>query len=215
MTIPEKSLKVLVVDDDIFIKNLISELICKLGYKCNTVTNVNDALIAIDDFTPNLVITELYLGKGPSGLNLINKIALNYPEINVIVLTNHRSPLLVDTNFKEFPTKINYVLKSEISSSNTFENLLQMVLNKKSISNGNLNLKNEGIFISKTQAELLRLIVQGLSNQAIAEKRGTTLRAVEALINRTYEALNLHESESKNLRVEAVKMWKSSLINVK
>ncbi len=215
MTIPEKSLKVLVVDDDIFIKNLISELICKLGYKCNTVTNVNDALIAIDDFTPNLVITELDLGKGPSGLNLINKIALNYPEINVIVLTNHRSPLLVDTNFKEFPTKINYVLKSEISSSNTIENLLHKVLNKKSVGNGNLNSKNEGIFISKTQAELLRLIVQGLSNQAIAEKRGTTLRAVEALINRTYEALNLHESESKNLRVEAVKMWKSSLINVK
>lgn len=215
MTIPEKSLKVLVVDDDIFIKNLISELICKLGYKCNTVTNVNDALIAIDDFTPNLVITELYLGKGPSGLNLINKIALNYPEINVIVLTNHRSPLLVDTNFKEFPTKINYVLKSEISSSNTIENLLHNVLNKKSVGNGKLNSKNEGIFISKPQAELLRLIVQGLSNQAIAEKRGTTLRAVEALINRTYEALNLHESESKNLRVEAVKMWKSSLINVK
>jgi DNA-binding NarL/FixJ family response regulator len=215
MTIPEKSLKVLVVDDDIFIKNLISELICKLGYKCNTVTNVNDALIAIDDFTPNLVITELYLGEGPSGLNLINKIALNYPEINVIVLTNHRSPLLVDTNFKEFPTKINYVLKSEISSSNTIENLLHNVLNKKSVGNGKLNSKNEGIFISKTQAELLRLIVQGLSNQAIAEKRGTTLRAVEALINRTYEALNLHESESKNLRVEAVKMWKSSLINVK
>ena len=215
MTIPEKSLKVLVVDDDIFIKNLISELICKLGYKCNTVTNVNEALIAIDDFTPNLVITELYLGKGPSGLNLINKIALNYPEINVIVLTNHRSPLLVDTNFKEFPTKINYVLKSEISSSNTIENLLHNVLNKKSVGNGKLNSKNEGIFISKTQAELLRLIVQGLSNQAIAEKRGTTLRAVEALINRTYEALNLHESESKNLRVEAVKMWKSSLINVK
>ena len=131
------------------------------------------------------------------------------------MLTNHRSPLLVDTNFKEFPTKINYVLKSEISSSNTIENLLHNVLNKKSVGNGKLNSKNEGIFISKTQAELLRLIVQGLSNQAIAEKRGTTLRAVEALINRTYEALNLHESESKNLRVEAVKMWKSSLINVK
>ena len=215
MSIPEKSLNVLVVDDDIFLKNLISELICKLGYKCNTVTNVNDALIAIDNFKPNLVLTELDLGKGPSGLDLIYKIALNYPEIDVIVLTTHRSPLLVDTNFKEFPTKINYVLKSEISSSNTFENLLQMVLNKKSISNGNLNLKNEVIFISKTQAELLRLIVQGLSNQAIAEKRGTTLRAVEALINRTYEALNLHESDSKNLRVEAVKMWKSSLIDVK
>ena len=75
--------------------------------------------------------------------------------------------------------------------------------------------KNEGIFISKTQAELLGLIVQGLSNQAIAKKRGTTLRAVEALINRTYEALNLKVSDSRNLRVEAVKLWKSSQINVK
>jgi len=56
---------------------------------------------------------------------------------------------------------------------------------------------------------------QGLSNQAIAEKRGTTLRAVEALVNRTYEALNLKVSDSRNLRVEAVKLWKSSKINVK
>jgi DNA-binding NarL/FixJ family response regulator len=54
-----------------------------------------------------------------------------------------------------------------------------------------------------------------LSNQAIAEKRGTTLRAVEALVNRTYEALNLKVSDSRNLRVEAVKLWKSSKINVK
>lgn len=76
--------------------------------------------------------------------------------------------------------------------------------------------KNDSeILISKTQAELLQLIAQGLSNQAIAEKRGTTLRAVEALVNRTYEALNLKVNDSRNLRVEAVKLWKSSKINVK
>jgi hypothetical protein len=76
--------------------------------------------------------------------------------------------------------------------------------------------KNDSeILISKTQAELLQLIAQGLSNQAIAEKRGTTLRAVEALVNRTYEALNLKVNNSRNLRVEAVKLWKSSKINVK
>ena len=215
MTIPKKSLNVLVVDNDIFVKNLMSEFITTLGHTCNNVTNVNEALIAITNFKPNLVITELNLGEGASGLDLINKISINHPEIDVIVLTTYRSPLLVDTNFKQFPLKINYVLKSEINSSNTFENLLQKVVDKKAIGNGYSNSKNEGIFISKTQAELLGLIVQGLSNQAIAKKRDTTLRAVEALVNRTYEALNLYESDSKNLRVEAVKMWKSSIINVR
>jgi DNA-binding NarL/FixJ family response regulator len=58
-------------------------------------------------------------------------------------------------------------------------------------------------------------MAQGFSNQAIADKRGTSLRAVEALINRTYQALNLKENDSINLRVEAVKLWKSSNIHVK
>ena len=71
------------------------------------------------------------------------------------------------------------------------------------------------IYLSNTQAELLRLLAQGLSNKAIADKRNTSLRAVEALINRTYQALNLSENDSINLRVEAVKLWRSSRIYIK
>ncbi len=215
MAVIEKSLAVLVVEDETFTKNIISEMISKLGHNCTSVTNVNDALISINNSKPNLVITDLDLGEGPSGLDLINKIHKDHPEIDLVVLTAHRSPLLVDANYKQLPPNVRYVIKSEIDSTNTFEEIFHSVIgNKKSIQSQSSNNDKE-ILVSKTQAELLQLIVQGLSNQAIAEKRGTTLRAVEALINRTYEALNLKTSDSRNLRVEAVKLWKSSQINVK
>jgi len=215
MAVIEKSLDVLVVEDETFTKNIVSEMISKLGHNCNSVTNVNDALIFIKKSKPNLVITDLDFGGGPTGLDLINKIHKDHPEIGLVVLTAHRSPLLVDASFKQLPPNVRYVIKSEVDAINTFEEILRNVISdKKSIKSHSSKNENE-IFVSKTQAELLQLIAQGFSNQAIAEKRGTTLRAVEALINRTYEALNLKVSDSRNLRVEAVKLWKSSKINVK
>ena len=47
MAVIEKSLDVLVVEDETFTKNIVSEMISKLGHNCNSVTNVNDALIFI------------------------------------------------------------------------------------------------------------------------------------------------------------------------
>jgi len=215
MAVIEKSLDVLVVEDETFTRNIVSEMISKLGHNCNSVTNVNDALIFINKSKPNLVITDLDLGEGPTGLDLINKIHKVHPEIDIVVLTAHRSPLLIDASFKQLPLNVKYVVKSEIDATNTFEEILRNAIGDKKSSMIRASKNDSEILISKTQAELLQLIAQGLSNQAIAEKRGTTLRAVEALVNRTYEALNLKVNDSRNLRVEAVKLWKSSKINVK
>jgi DNA-binding NarL/FixJ family response regulator len=215
MAVIEKSLDVLVVEDETFTRNIVSEMISKLGHNCNSVTNVNDALIFINKSKPNLVITDLDLGEGPTGLDLINKIHKDHPEIDLVVLTAHRSPLLVDASFKQLPPNVKYVIKSEIDATNTFEEILRNAIGDKKSSMIQASKNDSEILISKTQAELIKLIAQGLSNQAIAEKRGTTLRAVEALVNRTYEALNLKVNDSRNLRVEAVKLWKSSKINVK
>ena len=185
MAVIEKSLDVLVVEDETFTKNIVSEMISKLGHNCNSVTNVNDALIFIKQSKPNLVITDLDLGEGPTGLDLINKIHKDHPEIDLVVLTAHRSPLLVDASFKQLPPNVRYVIKSEIDATNTFEEILQNVISDKKLNKSHSSKHENEIFVSKTQAELLQLIAQGLSNQAIAEKRGTTLRALFAAAGMT------------------------------
>ena len=138
-----------------------------------------------------------------------------FPEIKLAVLTAHTSPNLVDIRFKGLPSRVQYIVKADLHASNSFENILKNAFEQKTTITASKAKPVDAIYLSNTQAELLKLIAQGLSNQAIADKRGTTLRAVEALINRTYQALKLNENDSMNLRVEAVKLWKSSKINVK
>lgn len=215
MLTASKTHKVLIVEDELFTQKLICEIITNLGHICEAAASVSEALSQVRTFSPELIITDLDLGAGPTGIDLINKMDKEFPEIKLAVLTAHTSPNLVDIRFKGLPSRVQYIIKADLHASNSFENILKNAFEQKQTINTTITKPADAIYLSNTQAELLKLIAQGLSNQAIADQRGTTLRAVEALINRTYQALKLNENDSMNLRVEAVKLWKSSKIHVK
>ena len=215
MSTASKSHKVLIVEDELFTQKLICEIITNLGHRCEAASSVNEALSQVKAFSPELIITDLDLGPGPTGIDLINKMDKEFPEIKLAVLTAHTSPNLVDIRFKGLPSRVQYIVKADLHASNSFENILKNAFEQRMTNTVSKVKPVDAIYLSNTQAELLKLIAQGLSNQAIADQRGTTLRAVEALINRTYQALKLNENDSMNLRVEAVKLWKSSKIHVK
>jgi len=215
MSEAKKVYKVLLVEEDIFIQKLISEVISNLGHECQTTSNVNEALIKVKSFSPDLVITDLDFGSAPTGLELLHKLDKDYPEIKSVVLTAHTSHALVDSSIKILPSRIQYIVKSDFGDQISFDKIIQNAFEAKPQLKIQVTKPNNPIYLSNTQAELLKLVSQGLSNQAIADKRGTSLRAVEALINRTYQALKLSDNDSINLRVEAVKLWKSSRIYLK
>ena len=215
MSEAKKVYKVLLVEEDIFIQKLISEVISNLGHECQTTSNVNDALIKVKSFSPDLVITDLDFGSAPTGLELLHKLDKDYPEIKSVVLTAHTSHALVDSSIKILPSRIQYIVKSDFGDQISFDKIIQNAFEAKPQLKIQVTKPNNPIYLSNTQAELLKLVSQGLSNQAIADKRGTSLRAVEALINRTYQALKLSDNDSINPRVEAVKLWKSSRIYLK
>ena len=62
--------------------------------------------------------------------------------------------------------------------------------------------------LSRSQLEITRLIANGFSNQAIAEHRGTTIRAVENLIKRTFQQLGLDPSlKNQSARVMLARLY--------
>jgi len=69
--------------------------------------------------------------------------------------------------------------------------------------------------VSKSQAGVLRLMAEGLSNEAIARHRGIALRSAESLIQRTFQSLGLTDQPDINPRVVAVRMWQAGLIGTK
>ena len=61
--------------------------------------------------------------------------------------------------------------------------------------------------LTPTQIEILRMVAQGYTNQEIANKRSTSTRAVEGVLNAIFLNLGIANSNGINQRVEAVRMF--------
>ena len=69
--------------------------------------------------------------------------------------------------------------------------------------------------ITPAQADVLRMLAAGASTKALADNRGTTVRAAETMLARLYTALGLADDEQSNPRVAAVKMWERGQVSVR
>ena len=86
-----------------------------------------EALQKIDAYPPNLIFMDIQL-PGENGLELTRKIKADYPDIIIIILTNHDSP-----EYREAATrcKANYFLsKSSIRTDEIFKLVESILLEK-------------------------------------------------------------------------------------
>lgn len=103
-------LKVLVVDDEIYICKLIQSLIEweRLGLIClNLCQSAEEALVAVEYQFPHIVITDIRLGdgEGRDGLDLVRILAEKHSEIRCILLSGYQ-------RFEYAQTAIRYGVKN-------------------------------------------------------------------------------------------------------
>ena len=208
-------MRVLVVEDEDFTRTMVGEMLSASGLDVRTVSSVAEAIRSMEEFEPHVVLTDLDLGHGPDGADLLTKISQDRPWTGMVVMTAHASPELAIKDASRIPEQAGYIVKSEIHS---IQNLIS-VLEDSIVMPGNFNEADgsveQKITITATQAEILRMIADGLSNSAIAEARGITLRAAEALIQRTFTALGVTGDSSINPRVVAVRKWQQGKVVVR
>lgn len=80
------SKKILIIEDDKIIKNIIEFLLKKENYEIEFAFDGLEGLKKIDAFLPNLVITDIML-PFKSGLEITSYIKSKYPSIPVIVVS--------------------------------------------------------------------------------------------------------------------------------
>jgi len=209
------SIKILLVEDEEFTRILIRDALTNIGMSVMAVASVNQALAEIDEFDPNVVVTDLDLGPGPDGADLLNKIEEERPWTGMVVLTAHASPELAVHHGRSIPEGATYLVKSQISSASSLkaaieESIAHPGLNPKAVKNS-----DDQYIVSSMQGEILRMIADGLSNAAIAREKNVTLRAAEALVQRTFTALGVKGNPDVNSRVVAVRMWQQGKVVVK
>lgn len=208
-------MRVLLVEDEDFTRTMVGEMLTASGITVRTVASVAEALNVMDEFDPNVVLTDLDLGNGPDGADLLTKVAEERPWTGMVVMTAHASPELAINDASRIPEQAGYIVKSEIHSIQNLISVIQESIIMPGNFNGSDSESEEKITITTSQAEILRMIADGLSNTSIAEARGITLRAAEALIQRTFVALGVNGDSSINPRVVAVRKWQQGKVVVK
>ena len=208
-------LRVLFVEDEGFTSNMVSELLTNLGVSVRAVKNVAEAISALPEFTPNVVVTDLDLGEGPTGSDLLNYLERDFPWIGKVILTSHASPELALGANSKLPKDVTFLIKSLVSAQDIHHAIVDSLEEHGSVQGAKLE-KTDGMYIvSRKQAELLKLLGDGLSNSAIAEARNRTLKATESMIHRLFASLEINADPNINPRVVAVRLWQQGKVLIK
>ena len=84
------SSEILIVDDNVDIRNIINELILDAGYKTRLAANYNQALSEIDKKLPDVAILDVKLDKGDNdGIELLSHIKSKDKDVPVIIISGH------------------------------------------------------------------------------------------------------------------------------
>lgn len=81
---------ILVVDDEDLIRNVLSRIITRAGFKTTLVSNGDDALSALEKQKISVVLSDMKM-PGMSGLELLEKVKEKFPKIPVLVMSGNQS----------------------------------------------------------------------------------------------------------------------------
>ena len=84
------ALEILIVDDERDIRELVAGVLGDEGYVCRTAADSTEALAAIDERRPSLVLLDVWLhGSQMDGLELLDAIKAREPGLPVIIFSGH------------------------------------------------------------------------------------------------------------------------------
>lgn len=199
---------VLVVENEDFLRSLIADSLEKQGFNVATAANGLDAKRIIKSVDPDAAILDIDLGNGPTGLDIAAQLSITSPEIGIVFLTD-----LPDPRFAREALEVKknqaYLNKRLLSDITTLIDAVEAVLTESNLKDYRHDQSSERplIDLSRTQLEILKLIVEGKTNQQIADIRQRSLGATESAVTRTLEALGIDREAEQNVRVEAVRRY--------
>lgn len=207
--------RVLVVVDDAF---ELSTLVAALRlHEIDVIGEAKSESVGLNllrRLQPDVILLDLNIG----GISAV-KVAVNMRKVNQnigIVILNSCSDLrlLGDSN-DEIPAGTKILIKKSIVDFT----VLCTAINESKISaiekhkviwiNGNTSLQEQGVtalmaHLTNTQAEVLRLVADGMTNAQIGRTRYVSEKSVEQIISRVAQELHVQPDANMNMRVQLV-----------
>lgn len=184
----------LVVEDEPLLCSLIARLLADDGFEVVEACSAMDAFTQFTSRTFDLIVADIDLGTGPNGIDVVQRIRTQSPDVGVVFLTNLRDPRISGASWAAIPKNAAYLVKSELGSPNALSEAVASALSPAAKGLRPLPETSPLRNLSDTQVTVLTLVAEGKTNEEIAAARDTSVRAVEKMLQRISAALELDPS---------------------
>lgn len=198
----------LVVEDSASLRALITGAVTSLGFVVEAVADAKAAMRIFPSLDPDVLIADVDLGSRPNGVELAHILRSQAPYLGVVFLTHFPTPESAAQHLV-LPERSSFVNKSSLTDLSDLARSIETALSDDGEPAQIVaeEAVNPLVVLTAGQLAVLADIAAGYTNAEIAERRGSSLRATERMIVRTFDALGLSDDPTHNPRVVAAMMY--------
>jgi DNA-binding NarL/FixJ family response regulator/class 3 adenylate cyclase len=210
-----RGMRVVLADDSILLREGIARLLEDAGFDVVAQSGTaEDLLRHVGMHKPDVALVDIRMPptQTDEGLRAAKQIRERWPETGVLVLSQYVEPAYAMELLGENAEGVGYLLKDRVSDVDEFAAAVRRVgeggsaLDPAVVSQlvGRRRRDDPLEELTPREREVLELMAEGKSNQAIAERMVITLRAVEKHVTSIFGKLRLPATAEDHRRVLAV-----------
>lgn len=207
-------MRAVVADDNLLVRAGVTALLREAGIDVAAEAGSAEELIeAVDAHEPDVAIVDIRMPPNHSdeGLQAAREIRERHPGMGIVILSEHLEAGVATRVLAESPERLGYLLKQRVTDVEDFVGTLQRVCRGGSaldpqVVSRLLAASDDGPLQTLTgrEREVLQLVAEGRSNQAIADGLAITVGSVQKHVSSIFAKLGLPDTGTENRRVLAV-----------
>ena len=214
-------MRVVIADDSVLFREGIAQLLQQAGFEiAGQSGTADDLLLKVRSYTPDVAIVDIRMPPTHTdeGLQAAREIRQRHPDVGVLVLSQYvEAPYMMELLQGDIEG-VGYLLKDRIRDVSEFADAVRRVAEGGSAFDpavvsrlvGRRQGEDPLDSLTPREREVLELMAQGRSNQAIAEQLVVTAGAVEKHVRSIFGKLRLPVSPDDHRRVLAVLTYLNS-----
>ena len=208
-------MRVILADDSMLLREGLARLLAEAGFDVvGRAADGDELLTLVEAERPDVAIVDIRMPPTHTdeGIRAAREIRQRFPATSVLVLSKYVEATYAMDLFADSTEGLGYLLKDRVADVEEFANAVRRVSDGGSALDpavvGELLGRNREhdqlVRLTAREREVLELMAEGRSNQAIADRLFVTLRAIEKHVTSIFVKLNLPATTDDHRRVLAV-----------
>ena len=208
-------MRLVVADDSLIVREGLSRLLVEAGFDVVATAETGTELLAqVARTQPDIAIVDIRMPPTHTdeGIAAAQQIRQDHPAVGILILSQHLESRYAARILEEVPERIGYLLKERVSDFAVLADTLkrigegECVIDPTIITRLLRRARTSDPLSSLTERErqVLELMAEGRTNQAIARTLVMSAKTVEAHVGQIFQKLGLEQSPDDHRRVLAV-----------